>query len=180
VRPDITQIVIGTGEFHFSSARVCIRTLLGSCVAFTAWHPIRRIGGMCHYLLPAGETGKVIGERLNGLYAEEAVVLFEQAFRASGTQARDYVVNMFGGGSMFPHLSLGESCDIDCNPKLPPAVCRDVACKNVTQGKSIFTSRGFVIAGEDVGGLGSRQLIFDVWSGHIWIRRSKVVTEPTR
>lgn len=178
MRAEVPQIIIGTGEFHFSRERVCIRTLLGSCVAFTAWHPTKHIGGMCHYLLPAGKSDESSRKGQNGLYAEEAVVLFERAFRAAGTQAREYVVNMFGGGSMFPQYSLGRACELACDPRLPPTVCRDVPCKNVTQGKSIFASRGFVIAGEDVGGLGSRQLIFDVWTGDVWVRRGKVVAEP--
>ncbi|MFM2120003.1 MAG: hypothetical protein RL722_1471, partial [Pseudomonadota bacterium] len=34
-----------------------LRTLLGSCVAVTLWHPGRQLGGMCHYLLPARQHG---------------------------------------------------------------------------------------------------------------------------
>jgi chemotaxis protein CheD len=29
-----------------------IRTVLGSCVSITLWHPVKRVGGMCHFLLP--------------------------------------------------------------------------------------------------------------------------------
>ena len=175
MKPLPAQIIINTGEFHFSSERVSIHTLLGSCVAFTAWHPVRRIGGMCHYLLPTGESDRSSCNRQSGLYAEGAVSLFEQAFRAARTRASDYVVKMFGGGSMFPQHSLGRSCDMPCDPKLSPSACRDIPCRNVTQGRSIFTAHGFVISGADVGGIGSRQLIFDVWSGDVWIRRNKAV-----
>lgn len=51
---DSMQLVtLQPGEFHFGGANTRIQTLLGSCVAITLWHPIRRIGGMCHYMLPA-------------------------------------------------------------------------------------------------------------------------------
>ena len=97
----IQEVVISIGEFHFSSGNVRISTLLGSCVAFTAWHPVRHIGGMCHYLLPAGRTATDANRHIIGTFAEEALALFENAFRACGTKASEYVVKMFGGGSMF-------------------------------------------------------------------------------
>jgi len=151
------EIFIKTGEFHFTCEPIRIRTVLGSCVAFTAWHPVRHIGGMCHYLLPAASTGEVAVGKQVGLYAEQAAQLFQNAFTSVGTQMNEYVVKMFGGGSMFPSSG----------------VCREIPNRNVTQGRSIFESRGFAIAAQDVGGTGSRQLIFDVWTGDVWVRRSK-------
>ena len=46
------EIFLQPGEFYFGDAATRIRTLLGSCVAITLWHPARMIGGMCHYMLP--------------------------------------------------------------------------------------------------------------------------------
>jgi hypothetical protein len=48
-----------------------LRTLLGSCVAITLWHPTRRIGGMCHFLLP--ERKRRTNEPPDGRYGDEAV-----------------------------------------------------------------------------------------------------------
>ena len=39
------------GELYFGQ-RHLLKTLLGSCVAITLWHPQRQLGGMCHFLLP--------------------------------------------------------------------------------------------------------------------------------
>jgi hypothetical protein len=54
------DIFLQPGEFYFGDHETRIRTLLGSCVAITMWHPRLRIGGMCHYLLPMhrGRSGK--------------------------------------------------------------------------------------------------------------------------
>jgi chemotaxis protein CheD len=167
----IQQIVINTGEFYFSSGKVRISTLLGSCVAFTAWHPTRHIGGMCHYLLPNGTPGVPKDAYIEGTFAEEAAALFETAFRASGTRASEYVVKMFGGGSMFPQHSSGRACSAACDPSEVPNRCLDVPCRNVVQGKRLFESRGLVVTAADVGGTGPRRVMLDLWSGDVWVRK---------
>ena len=167
------DVVLNTGEFHFTHEPIRISTVLGSCVAFTAWHPYRRIGGLCHYLLPVGPAPDGMNRSPRGMYALGAAGLFEDAFRSAGTHVGEYVIKMFGGGNMFPQ-QLGERvCEFVCAPDAPPTACRDVACKNVTQGREIFESRGFAIQVEDVGGVGSRQLIFDVATGDVWVRRGR-------
>lgn len=175
-----TDVVLNTGEFHFTQQPIRISTLLGSCVAITAWHPLRRIGGVCHYLLPAppGRPSRPQSESPRGMYALGAAELFQEAFRAAGTHVSEYVIKMFGGGNMFPKQFPERSCEIDCDPDEPLSGCRDVSCMNILQGRRIFESRGFVIEVEDVGGVGSRQLLFEVSTGDVWIRRSKATPPP--
>ncbi len=167
----IREVVINTGEFHFSSGNVRVSTLLGSCVAFTAWHPVRRIGGMCHYLLPTGRSGPDAPKHIKGTFADEAAELFEAAFRACGTQASEYVVKMFGGGSVLPEppkaaggIHSGASSAVT-DPYF------DVPNRNVIEGKRIFESRGMVVVAADVGGACSRRVMLDLWSGNVWVRR---------
>jgi len=151
----IQEVVIKMGEFYFSSGNVRISTLLGSCVAFTAWHPARRVGGMCHYLLPSGKSSVDPDNHIVGTFADEAIELFETAFRGCGTRASEYVVKMFGGGSMFPIAG----------PWL------DVSARNVYEGKRLFASKGMAVVAEDVGGSGPRRVMLDLWSGDVWVRR---------
>jgi chemotaxis protein CheD len=175
LRSPATDIYVNSGGFEFVTGRVRLRTVLGSCVAITAWHPARRMGGMCHYLLAAGAPGPGSPQQSpDRMYAGYAADMFERAFRETATCKDDYVVKMFGGGSMFPEVSAGQACETACDPAAPPIACRDVPCRNVTQGKFIFETRGFTIVCGDVGGLGSRQLIFDVWTGDVWVRRTRI------
>ena len=44
----VIEIFLQPGELWFGDEQTRIRTILGSCVAVTLWHPGRRIGGMCH------------------------------------------------------------------------------------------------------------------------------------
>ncbi len=166
------DVVVSTGGFHFSQEPIRISTLLGSCVAFTAWHPKRRIGGLCHYLLPVGPATALPVRTPRGMYALGAAELFNEAFLAAGSHVSEYVIKMFGGGNMFPQQTSERRCEFICMPQSPPTACRDVGCKNVLQGRFIFESRGFVIHVEDVGGVGSRQLLFDVGTGDVWVKRT--------
>src|SRR5262245_20243998 len=56
---DVLEIFLQAGEFYFGGEKTRIRTLLGSCVAITVWHPKLRIGGMSHYMLPRSEERRV-------------------------------------------------------------------------------------------------------------------------
>ena len=67
---DVIDVFLQPGEFYFGEEKTRIRTLLGSCVAVTLWHPKLRIGGMCHYMLPRRPRDKAgAAEKLDGRYA---------------------------------------------------------------------------------------------------------------
>ena len=60
------NVYLPAGKFHFGGGNVRVHTLLGSCVAITVWHPLKRVGGICHYLLPtrgshSGNAGVALG-----------------------------------------------------------------------------------------------------------------------
>ncbi len=154
----VIEIFLQPGEFYFGDRHTRIRTLLGSCVSITMWHPKLLIGGMCHYLLPSRGKGHSGG--LDGRYADEAMELFEREIAQNRTRPADYQVKLFGGGNMFPWMAKGKGC-------------ADISGKNVLAAKLMATRHGFQVKAEDVGGDGHRQIIFDVWSGHVWVRRAQ-------
>jgi len=101
--PDgILEIFLGPGDLYFGDRDTRIRTLLGSCVAVTLWHPRARLGGMCHYVVPS-RPGPVPDRRheLEGRYADEAFLMLLAEIRATPTSPDEYEVKMFGGGSQF-------------------------------------------------------------------------------
>jgi chemotaxis protein CheD len=151
----ILEIYLHPGEFYFGDRDTRIRTLLGSCVAITMWHPGRKIGGMCHYMLPT--RGAPHKGAVEGRYADEAIVLFLREIEASGTYPSEYEVKLIGGGDMFPGLERHNSARI-------PA-------RNLEAGRSLVTEHGFHIKKEDLGGTGHRNLIFDIGSGDVWVRK---------
>lgn len=165
------DVVLQIGDFHFGGGRTRIRTLLGSCVSITLWHPRMKIGGMCHYLLPRRGTTEVALGASEGNYAEGALQLFMRELRRTRTRPEEYVVKLFGGGSMFKDAG----GDAFADPMESSAAALNVAEQNVKAGHELLAANGFTIAAEQVGGFGSRLLIFEVWSGDVWLRRGRAL-----
>lgn len=99
---------IHPGEWYFGVEYERLHTVLGSCVALTAWHPTLKVGGMCHYLLatePAQKAGAVDkGKRqlTDCRYAVDALAAMKNAMQAYAGMA-EYQLGIFGGGDMFAY-----------------------------------------------------------------------------
>ena len=149
---DVTEVFLNPGDFHFGEGMTRISTLLGSCVSITLWHPRRRIGGMCHYMLT--ERKRPANAPLDGRFASEAFELFLQKVNAAGTHPAEYQAKLFGGGNMLEGLSGGK---IDIGPR------------NVAYGRQLLAAQNISLVAEHVGGSGRRKLHFDVSSGDVWL-----------
>ena len=155
---DALEIFLQPGDLYFGEGKTRIRTLLGSCVAITLWHPQKHIGGMCHYMLPQRPRHKP-GDMLDGRYAEDAMQMFMRELRRSKSKPSDYQVKLFGGGSMFAQPSHARAG-------------MNISQKNVEFGRALMTQYGFKTHGEDLGGNGHRNVILDLWSGDVWVKRA--------
>jgi chemotaxis protein CheD len=155
--PATREIFLNPGDFAFGDGETRIRTILGSCVAVTFWHPGLRIGAMCHYLLPA--RAAALAEPPGGKYAGEVIPIISRHFADLGLQADAFQVKMFGGSSMFPGLSLGESLNI--------------GAKNIHMGLAVLTRSGFKIHNYDLAGGTNRTVVFDIGSGEVWVRQGQ-------
>lgn len=170
------DIFLPAGQFHFGTGNARVLTLLGTCVAIAIWHPARRIGGICHFLLPARRPNTVVDPSMPGLYAQDVMVLFAEALRATNTRPQEYVVKVVGGGNMFPDQLTPPVCrDNGCSDARRSG-CQSIGCMNIGVARTLLDAAGFVIASENVGGRGSRQVIFELWSGEVWVRRGAAMS----
>lgn len=176
--PHVIEIFLQPGEFWFGDRNTRIRTVLGSCVSITMWHPQLLIGGMCHFML-AKRPVRQHGE-LDGRYADEAMALFLREIRAAGTKPADYQVKLFGGGNMFPASMKKRSGE--CHPPTCDGVtvtnCRHVSCANSRIARQLALQHGFTVAAEHLGETGHRQILFDIWSGHVWVKHNPIIPVP--
>ncbi len=156
------EIFLQPGEFYFGDSDTRIRTILGSCVAITLWHPILRIGGMCHYMLPKNNRRQQHAH-LDGRYAEDAVQMFIHEIKKYRTLPREFDVKMFGGGNQFPSQKVGEMT---------------VSDKNIDLGRKLLSEHGFLVRTEHMGGVGHRNIMFDLWSGDVWVKHVEKVMVP--
>jgi chemotaxis protein CheD len=151
----ILDVFLKPGEFYFGERETRVRTLLGSCVAITLWHPRFRIGGMCHYLLPEDrQTNRT--HQLDGRYADKALQLFMRAINNAGTHPSEYEVKMFGGGNQFT----GDKTKHHQN----------IPEKNIQTGKKLLLEHGLKLSSFHLGGNGHRNVILDIWSGYVWVQ----------
>jgi chemotaxis protein CheD len=172
------EIFLSPGDFYAGAGAVRVRTVLGTCVAITLWHPVVRCGAICHILLPTRGAMRRQEQGQPGLYADEVMLMFAQSLQKTRTEPRDYEVKIFGGGSMFPEQMIGRDCRGAACTGFGNGPCRHVGCQNVTSARRLLLAGGYAIAGEDTGGSGSRQLMFDLENGHIWVRRGGVMSQP--
>jgi len=167
-KPDhLIEIFLKPGDFYFGDADTRIRTILGSCISITMWHPTRLIGGMCHYLLPSRPNKSKSG--LDGHYADEAMQMFMKELKAARTHPSEYRVKVFGGGNMLKFLK-SSSPDIDFESRGERQFHMDVAARNVSAAESLLLDNGFKLEAKDLGGNKHRHIIFDIWSGDVWVR----------
>jgi chemotaxis protein CheD len=152
--PESRDVYLNPGDFCFAGPDTRIHTVLGSCVSITLWHPRLRIGGMCHYMLPArgrGATG------VDGRYADDAVSLFLDNVSRHGTRPDDYQVKMFGGADQF--MEPGDQTQGG-----------GVAELNVQAGLTLLARHGFELSSRHLRGTGARRLIFELSTGDVWLR----------
>lgn len=148
------EVFLNPGDFYFGHGSMRLSTLLGSCVSITLWHPVRRHGGMCHYML---DSRGVILDQLDGKYADEAMQLFMRHLKQHRTHPAEYEVKVFGGGKMFRTHATEAGLDI--------------GHRNIEAADQLLERHGFKpVRNRHVGGQGHRRLLFDLWSGDAWLK----------
>lgn len=161
---DALEIFLQPGEFYFGDGTTRIRTLLGSCVAIVLWQPKLRIGGMCHFMLPSRSHGKVGVQSLDGRYAQDAMQMFMRELKRTRTTPGEYRTRLVGGGRMFRHT---REAGID------------ISARNMEAARELMLHHGFTLHAQDMGGQGHRNVIFDLWSGDLWLKRVPLRSEAS-
>ncbi|MCF7967203.1 chemotaxis protein CheD [Methylobacter sp. Wu8] len=158
------EIFLQPGDYYFGGRDTRIRTVLGSCVSMAFWHPQLLIGGMCHYMLPKRGSERRIGDRPvpDGRYADEAIALLMKKIDAVGAPYKEYQVKLFGGGNMFPERHKN---------RMP-----EIGIQNVQAARRLAKQHGFACVSEHLGDIGYRNVIFEVWSGDVWVKHSNVMS----
>jgi chemotaxis protein CheD len=170
------DIFLQAGDFYFGAGSRRLRTVLGTCVAIAMWHPVKRVGGLCHFLLPARCRAAGAGGAAAGFYADEVMQLFADAVASWKTRSMEYVVKVSGGGNMFPNQQPLLPCRGTVCTALSRTVCPNVGCRNISAAHRLLAAHGYTISSEHVGGLGSRHVLFNLGTGDVLVRRGAAMT----
>ena len=150
------DVFLQPGELCMADETKRLRTILGSCVAITLWHPTRRIGAMSHFLLADRGPGAA-AHALDARYGREALELMVQRLESAKVEVRSCEAKIFGGGNMFPGKS---------HSSITP-----IGNHNGVGARQMLAERGIMVRHEDLFGDGHRQVIFDIASGAVWVRQ---------
>jgi chemotaxis protein CheD len=157
VAAPIQPLHLMPGQWHVAMKGL-LKTLLGSCVGITLWHPNRGCGGMCHFLLPSRQRRG--NEPLDGRYGDEALELMVQAMRKLGTQPQDCMAHLYGGADTLPD---------GVNTKF------NVGERNIEQGMNLIDQYGFQLIGVDVGEHVPRTVTLTLPSGEVTMTRGRSI-----
>lgn len=154
---------IHPGEWYFGVEYERLHTVLGSCVALTAWHPALKIGGMCHYLLavePSKKNDLAIRRESNqarGIvgdcrYASNALEQMKRSMQAYAA-INEFQLGIFGGGDMFAYST-------------PTSIGYD----NIAYARQWLMREKLKPLHVDVGGSISRSLMLVIQTGEIQLK----------
>lgn len=155
------EIFLHPGEYYWGDQNTRIRTILGSCVTLTAWHPQYMVGGMTHIIVPErAERGQDEVLPLNAKYAQDAIMLLMSEMKQYGPNLQQFQLKLFGGGDMFAHKHPAKS------RKSKPQIGE----KNIEVTQKILKEHKLSLHSAHVGGQGHRAIVFDLWSGYVWVK----------
>ena len=146
------------GQIYFGDQASQVRTLLGSCVGITLWHPQRRVGGLCHFLLPSRARASTRGR--DGRFGDEALAIMVEALTRLGTRPREYEAHLYGGADAIP-----DSAGVKLN----------IGERNIEQGWALIDRYGFLLRQVDVGDRVPRTVQISLQDGSVGMRRGAVI-----
>ncbi len=100
-------VKVKPGEFYVSDSDIVITTVLGSCISACIFDSQARIGGLNHFMLPAGAQGEDLYRSSRyGLFAMEQLV---NELMKHGCQRENMQIKLTGGGDMMGGItSIGQ------------------------------------------------------------------------
>lgn len=131
------QITVGISDMAVSgdSGDTIVTYALGSCIAVVVWDPVRKVGGMIHYMLSLSRTSPDKAKTKPAMFADTGVPLLFKQMYARSCQKSDLVVKVAGGGKLY-----------DDNGTF------DIGRPNYVVVCKLFWKNDVVIAAEGVGG----------------------------
>ena len=138
---------LAPGRLYASADRVCVTTILGSCVAVCLYDPDHHVGGINHFLLPSGFPA-------SPRFGDAALPLLIESVLAKGARRPTLRAKLFGG-----------ACVLEAFRSQDP-----LGAQNVRVARARLQAEHIPIVAEDTGGDHGRKLLFELQTGDAWVR----------
>lgn len=156
------ETTLSLGEWAVTNDRDGVLTCLGlgSCVAFVAYDPVTRVGGMAHMVLPDSSQGRPT-PRSEAKFVDVAVPLVMNELFAIGAMRARVQVSLLGGAKML------------ANSRAPEAM--SIGARNAVAAQAAVQALGLRVRVEDLGGTQGRTVRLYVRTGEITISTARVL-----
>ena len=144
------QIFLLPGQWAVPHEPAEITTILGPCVAVCLFDRERHIGGMNHYLLPAGGAA-----RERSRYGDTSCEDLVQCLLASGSRTLDLQARILGGAQ------IGAAAAPNTE---------GLGYRNALMARAVMRRHGIVVGFEDTGGGNARRLRFHTGQGLLQVK----------
>lgn len=147
----VKSVYLHPGQLFVATEPAAVTTILGSCVAVCVWDVVLGIGGINHYLLPAGVKTASTGLRYGNVAIGQ---LLEKLSRAGATPS-NLRAKLFGGACVLDAMRGKEN---------------HLGDKNVEIARKMLSEAGIPVLASDVGGGRGRKLIFHPHEGSALVK----------
>ena len=151
------------GEYYVTSHDEVITTVLGSCVSACIRDRVFGVGGMNHFMLPIsdgqgwGNSDLVSSATRYGNYAMEHMI---NDILKYGGHRKNLEVKIFGGGQIISSTT-------------------NIGTNNIDFVREYIFAEGLRVAGEDVGDIYPRKVVYYPKSGRVRIKKLKHMHNDT-
>jgi len=146
------------GQYYAAARDMLIVTVLGSCVSACLWDPLRRIGGMNHFMLPGSGSGAKESARM-GVYAME--LLINQMLKLGAERSR-LVAKVFGGASVLQGMDT-----------------LNVGTQNSDFVLQFLREEGIAVTAQDLYDVCPRKVYFFLQSGKVKVKKLGALRDNT-
>ncbi|HKZ18402.1 MAG TPA: chemotaxis protein CheD [Geobacteraceae bacterium] len=162
--PDDTleRVYLKPGECHFSVRPSVVSTVLGSCISVTMFNPERRIGAICHAILPEEKTP---GEAFR--FVDSSIMVMLKSFERHGIHRSGIEIKLFGGSDVLPTDNGRERGNT-------------VGKQNIGIALQVVEKEGLRLVTTDLGGTRGRKIVFHTHTGEIFLKRLRKIMRSSR
>ncbi|HSY51670.1 MAG TPA: chemotaxis protein CheD [Thermoanaerobaculia bacterium] len=139
-------VYVHPGQIYVTSQDALVSTILGSCIAVCLWDPIAQIGGMNHFLLPAGKGSR---------YGADAMPELIDAMADRGALVARIVAKIFGG-----------ACTLDAFIGARKAI----GTQNADVAIRFLAAHSIPVRADQTGGRRGRKLLFHTGTGQAYVK----------
>ena len=149
------------GEYYATARDEMLMTVLGSCISACIRDTISGIGGMNHFMLPAGTRDTVEcwhkgGVSMAARYGNYAMELLINAILKQGGKRSCLEVKLFGGGRILRHMT-------------------DIGRHNITFVHEYIRAEALQLVAEDVSDIYPRKILYFPASGRVRVKKLRAL-----